>query len=118
MAMRMYLYGGRAATPAGEVVVLSYRREMRDREPINIVTGQWRFDTFDEANRFVTSSGRTDVTIVSKRPHETCVPLEALSSYKAVFKASHRDGWGATAPPVVQLFEYQPHAPTSTPRTR
>jgi asparagine N-glycosylation enzyme membrane subunit Stt3 len=111
MAMRMYLHGGRAATPAGPVMVLSYRREIRDRQLTNIVTGEWRFATYDEASRFVTASGRRDVAIVSKRPHETCVPLEALSSYAPVFKASGRDGRGATAPRVVQLFEYR-HAPT------
>ena len=92
MAMRLYLYGGRAATPAGPVVVLSHRREMRGTRITNVVTGEWRFATYEEASRFVTSSGRADVTIVSKHPHETCVPLEALSSYTPVFKALDRDG--------------------------
>ena len=112
MAMRLYLYGGRAATPAAPVVVVSHRREMRGTRAVNVVTQEWRFATYDEASRFVTSSGRPDVTIVSKHPHETCVPLEALSSYTTVFKAIERDGGDATAPPVVQLFEYRPHAPT------
>jgi dolichyl-diphosphooligosaccharide--protein glycosyltransferase len=112
MAMRLYLYGGRAAAPAGPVLVLSRRRQMRGTQVTNVVTGEWRFATYDEASRFVTSSGRPDVTIVSKDPHETCVPLEALSSYTPVFKALYHEGEGPTAPPVVQLFEYRPHAPT------
>jgi hypothetical protein len=52
------------------------------------------------------------VTIVSKHPHETCVPLEALSGYTPVFKARYRDGREPAAPPVVQLFEYRPHSPS------
>jgi dolichyl-diphosphooligosaccharide--protein glycosyltransferase len=110
MAMRLYLYGGRAATPARDVVVLSSRREVRDGQPLNVVTGEWRFGTYDEASRFVTSSGRTDLRIVSKRPQETCVPLEALTSYTSVYTSLGRDGGRPTDPPAVQVLEYRRQA--------
>ena len=91
MAMRLYLYGGRAAT-AGPVTVLSYRREVRNGMAVNVVTGDWSFTTYEEASRFVTTSGRSDMKIVSKDPHVTCVPLEALANYTSVFRALERDG--------------------------
>lgn len=108
MAMRLYLYGGRAVTPAS-VVVLTTRREVRDGIALNVVTGERRFNTHDEASRFVTSSGRSDLKIVSKHPHLTCVPLEALTSYKAVFNSFDREVTSHSAPSLVQIFEYQPH---------
>ena len=109
MAMRLYLYGGRAATPASHVEVVSSRREVRDNQPINVVTGNWSFASYEEAARFVASSGRTDAKIVSKNPLETCVPLEALTSYAPVFKSFEVDGTDPSAPAAVQLFEYRPY---------
>jgi oligosaccharyl transferase (archaeosortase A-associated) len=108
MAMRLYLYGGRAATPE-TVSVLSYRRDVRDGMAVNVVTGDWSFATYEEATRFVTTSGRTDMKIVSKDPLVTCVPLEALANYTSVFRALERDGTDPDDPPAVQLFEYHPH---------
>jgi asparagine N-glycosylation enzyme membrane subunit Stt3 len=109
MAMRLYLYGGKAATPASPVEVLSFRREIRDNLPINVVTGERSFASYEEASRFVTRSGRSDVKIVSKLPLVTCVPLEALTSYTPVFRALEHEGTDPSAPPVVRLFEYRPH---------
>jgi oligosaccharyl transferase (archaeosortase A-associated) len=109
MVMRLYLYGGRAAAVEGPVVVLSHRREVRDHALVKVVTGEWSFASYEEASRFVTSSGRSDVRIVSKHPHSTCVPLEPLASYKSAYRTLNREGTGPSAPPVVQLFEYLPH---------
>jgi dolichyl-diphosphooligosaccharide--protein glycosyltransferase len=111
MAMRLYLYGGRAAT-AGPVTVLSYRRDVRNGMAVNVVTGDRSFATYEEASGFVTTSGRSDMKIVSKDPHKTCVPLEALANYTSVFRALEHDGTEPSAPPVVQLFEYKPHRPS------
>ena len=85
------------------------RREVRDNLAINVVTGNWSFASYEEAARFVASSGQADAKIVSKHPLETCVPLEALTSYAPVFKSFERDGTDSSAPPVVQLFEYRPY---------
>ena len=112
MAMRLYLYGGKAVTPSEPVFVVSFRREVRNRTAVNVVTGQWRFDTYEEASHFVVSSGRPDVRIVSKDPRRTCVPLEALGNYVPVFRSFEREWAGSAAPPLVQLFEYRPRRPS------
>ena len=108
MAMRLYLYGGRAATPEA-VQVVSFRREVREHTAVNVITKEWSFGSYEEADLFVKTSRRPDVKIVSKHPLETCAPLDALTSYDRVFSALERDGAQPDAPPAVQLFEYRPN---------
>ena len=84
---------------------------MRNGTAVNVVTGDWSFSTYEEASRFVAGSGRSDMKIVSKDAHVTCVPLEALANYTSVFRALEHDGTEPSDPSVVQLFEYTPHRP-------
>ncbi len=109
MAMRLYLYAGRAATPPGPIAVVAFRQEARDGQPFNLITADWTFPTYEDARRFVEASGRTDVRIVSTQPSVTCVPLEAVHGYHQVFRSLGQES-GPASPHVVQVFEYR--APT------
>ena len=72
------------------------------------MTREWSFTSYEEADRFVTRSGRTDVKIVSKHPLETCVPLEALTSYAPVFKSLERTRTESVCSPGrAGCFEYR-----------
>jgi oligosaccharyl transferase (archaeosortase A-associated) len=105
-AVRLYVYGGRAAMPPGPVTVLASRRELRAGVPMNVVTAEWSFPTHAEASGFMAVAGRRDLRIVSRNLHETCVPLEAFRSYVPVFRSMVREG-GVASPPTVQVFEYR-----------
>jgi dolichyl-diphosphooligosaccharide--protein glycosyltransferase len=105
-AVRLHLYGGRAAAPAGAVTVLASRTRVGAGVPINVIEGEWSFPTYDAAATFVRASARKDLRIVSRDLRETCVPLEAFPSYVSVFRSQVREG-GLSAPPTVQVFEFR-----------
>ena len=78
------------------------------------VTGEWTFDTYDEASAFVKNAARDDLRIVSKSLLATCVPLEAVEGYRQVFRSLDREG--GSGPHAVQIFEYAPRLPAADPQ--
>jgi len=115
MAMRLYLHGGRAVTPAGQVTVVSFVDEVRDRMIVKRITGEDRFATYEDARAFVSRMNRADMRILCRDLHSSCVPLEPLERYTPVFRSLGRDGSTADGgPSVVQVYEYHP-APAPRP---
>ncbi len=109
MAMRLYLFAGKAATPPGRVTVVASQPTRAGSVTVREVTGEWGFDTYEQAAAFLSRSGRTDVRIVSTTPAETCVPLEAVQGYRQVFRSLDREGDGF-GPAAVQIFAFEPPA--------
>ena len=114
MAMRLYLFGGKATMPPGQVTVVASQRARADAIVVREITGEWTFDTYDEASAFVKNAARDDLRIVSKSLLATCVPLEAVEGYRQVFRSLDREG--GSGPHAVQIFEYAPRLPAAHPQ--
>ncbi len=107
VAMRLYLYEGRAAAPPGPVSVVAFQHGAGDARGVKVLTAEWTFPTYEEAREFVGASGRDDIRIVSRERHVTCVPLEALDDYRVVYRSLGREN-GRSSPHLVQVYEYRP----------
>lgn len=112
MAMRLYLFAGKAVTPPGVVTVVASHETRVGHTVVREVTDQWTFDTYEQATTFLTTSPRTDLRIVSTSPHVTCVPLEAAEGYRQVFQSLDREQ--DTGPSAVQIFEFEPRSALGT----
>jgi oligosaccharyl transferase (archaeosortase A-associated) len=101
-AIRLLLYGGRAAQPVGPITVVRTRSVNRAGRVVQQITGEWAFPDYLTATRFVGKD--TTLKVVSKDPHRTCVPLESYAGYVSVYRSIDRDG-ATDGPHLVQIFE-------------
>jgi oligosaccharyl transferase (archaeosortase A-associated) len=100
MAIRLYGFSGRAATPRTVWVI--------DVEPAAVgvvprVRAEWSFSTYEQALRFTERRRPGQLRIASKEPLQTCVPLEAMPDLVRVYRSVGQQG--ATGPPLVQVYE-------------
>jgi dolichyl-phosphooligosaccharide-protein glycotransferase len=100
LAVRLYLYGGAAATPQDSTYVVTYD----GREPPDGTLGravlEWRrFRTYEDAVVYLDRVGRAGRALVGIDPTRTPVPIEPLMQLRLVHES-------AGPRPAVRVFEY------------
>ncbi len=107
LSTRLYCFDGKAVTP-GSTIVISYQ-ENKDKtgNPYKVVTSAEQFDTYEEAETYLSSQNSTNYKIVGTDPFVSPVPLEALEHYQLI----HSSNSTVTLPnvgavPAVKIFEY------------
>ena len=103
LAVRLYVYGGAAATPQDTTYVVAYaERQLPDGTQGKEILESRRFATYEGAVAYLDRVGRTGRTIVGLGPQQTPVPIEPLTRFRLVHESS-----GAS--PAVRIFEYSGH---------
>jgi oligosaccharyl transferase (archaeosortase A-associated) len=100
LAVRLYVYGGTAATPQDTTYVITYvERSLPDGTRGKEIVESQRFKTYEAAVAFLDRVGHTGRAIVGLDPKQTPVPIEPLTRFRFVHESPG-------APPAVRIFEY------------
>jgi oligosaccharyl transferase (archaeosortase A-associated) len=115
MAVRLSVFEGRAVTPTA-VTAISWSDENRAGRAVKRLLSQMTFTSSDEARQFIAARPSEKWRLASADLQASCVPLEALTDYRRVFRSLGRQ-WAADrpGPPAVQIFEYVRWAGGSSP---
>ena len=104
---RLYNFDGQAVIPES-VIVISYR-EQTDQQGIyfKAVTSWEEFDSYEEAETYISEQETDDYHIVGTNPFVSPVPLEALEHYKLIYSSESAATVSAnTTVPLIKIFEY------------
>jgi hypothetical protein len=100
LAVRLYVYGGSAATPQDTTFVITYvERSRPDGTRGKEIVESQRFKTYEAAVAFLDRFGHTGRLLVGLDPKQTPVPIEPLTRFRFVHESSG-------APPAVRIFQY------------
>jgi hypothetical protein len=100
LAVRLYVYGGAAATPQDSTYVITYaERQLPDGTRGKEILESRRFKTYEGAVAYLDRFGHTGRTIVGLDPKQTPVPVEPVTRLRLVHESPG-------APPAVRIFEY------------
>ena len=107
LSTRLYNFDGKAVTPESTAVI-SYE-EMTDEQGNlhKVVNSAEQFDSYEEAEAYISTQASANYKIVSDNPFASPVPLEELQHYKLIHSSDSLltlpDG---RAMPAVKIFEY------------
>jgi asparagine N-glycosylation enzyme membrane subunit Stt3 len=107
LATRLYAFDGKAVIPKSTIVISYSESKTRDGTAYKIMTALEKFDTYEEAEAFVSSQTSGNYRIVGTDPYLSPVPLEALTHYKLSYSSVTSvpsTKVGATV--GVKIFEY------------
>ncbi len=107
LSTRLYNFNGKAVTPESTTVI-SYQ-EIADQKGnlYKVVTSKEDFDSYEEAEAYLSSQKSANYRIVSDNPFISPVPLEAIKYYKLIHSSDESLRYsGADMIPEVKIFEY------------
>ncbi len=107
LAVRMYSFDGEAVIPESTMVI-SYQESADEKGNIyKLITGAEQFNSYEEAEAYLSGQESANYRIVSMNPMLSPVPLEALEHYKLIHSSDSMvnlpDGREV---PGVKIFEY------------
>ncbi|MFC2056842.1 oligosaccharyl transferase, archaeosortase A system-associated [Chloroflexota bacterium] len=107
VAARLYNFDGKTVTPES-LWVISYREDADNAGTLyKIITSAEQFDTYEDAEAYISSQESTNYRIVSMDPMISPVPLEALEHYKLIHSSDNKVSLsGEREVPAVKIFEY------------
>ncbi len=107
MAIRLYNFDCESVAPESVWVISYQERSNESGEVFKLVTFAEQYETYEEAEEFLSSQESGNYRIVSTDPMLSCVPLEALEHYELIHSS------GITKPtvnesvvPEVKIFKY------------
>ena len=107
LSTRLYNFDGKAVTPQSSMVI-SYRERVNgEGKAYKQITSVEEFDSYEEAEAYVSSQKVANYKIVGTNPFITPVPLEALKHYKLIHSSDDlvmQPGVGML--PEIKIFEY------------
>ncbi|MFC2006222.1 oligosaccharyl transferase, archaeosortase A system-associated [Chloroflexota bacterium] len=105
LAARLYNFDGKAVIPESTQVI-SYTEQ--EGIPFKIISDEKQFDSYEEAQAYISSQESTNYRIVSTDVLSSPVPLEALEHYSLIYGSeeviAHPKG---NVIPEVKIFEYR-----------
>jgi dolichyl-diphosphooligosaccharide--protein glycosyltransferase len=105
MAVRMYVFGGQAATPKNSTWIVTYTEHRRpDRTFEREIVHTARFATYEEAAADLARSASGRRVLVSPNPSVPCVPVEALKTFRLIHDSPDTAA-RVTGLPSVRIFE-------------
>jgi oligosaccharyl transferase (archaeosortase A-associated) len=106
LVVRLYNFDGKAVTPES-VWVISYQENTDKAGNIyKLITGAQQFDTYEEAQAYVSSQESGNYRIVSMNPMLSPVPVEAVEHYKLVHSSDNITLPDGKEVPEIKIFEY------------
>ncbi|MCK4722869.1 MAG: hypothetical protein KAT75_06175, partial [Dehalococcoidia bacterium] len=102
LSTRLYNFDGKALTPE-EVTVIAYEEiDVPEAGRFKLITGKEEFDSYQEAESYISSQEAGNYRIVGIDPFISPVPLAALEHYQLV----HSSDIGTGFVPEVKIFKY------------
>ncbi|MFC2070365.1 oligosaccharyl transferase, archaeosortase A system-associated [Chloroflexota bacterium] len=104
---RLYIFNGEAVTPES-VSVISFQETMDATGNVyKQITGERIFDTFEEAEAYISSQESLNLRIVSRDIMASPVPLNKLEHYRLIHSSDDLVGFpGQIMVPAIKIFEY------------
>lgn len=107
LATRLYVFDGKAVTPESTIVISYKENKAQDGTTYKTMNTLEKFDTYEEAETYVSSQASDNYRIVGTKPSISPVPLEALAHYKLSYSSNITvisPEMGVT--PEIKIFEY------------
>lgn len=105
MMARLYLFEGRAQTPAGSTWVIQYSEETWQGKARKRLKRSERFTTHDEAQSYVRAHPGTPLVIVGLDPLRSCAPIGQLDGYQLSYTSQTPPSSGEVSR-AVKIFEF------------
>jgi dolichyl-diphosphooligosaccharide--protein glycosyltransferase len=107
LVARLYNFDGRNVIPKSSIVISYEEKATQDGQYYRQITGVQSFDSYAEAQTYVTSLKSGHNRIVSTNPYVSPVPLPAVEHYKLIYSSkSLAQDPGIGTVPAVKIFEY------------
>ena len=107
LVVRLYNFDGEAVTPQNPIVISYQQKVSREGKPYKEITSAEQFDSYEEAEAYLSSQESDNYKIVNDNPFISPVPLEALKHYKLIHGSeSHARQPDGKTTPLVKIFEY------------
>jgi oligosaccharyl transferase (archaeosortase A-associated) len=107
IASRLYTFEGKAVTPKNTTVISYKEIKAEDGTIYKEITTLEKFDTYEEAENYISSQVSGNYRIVGTDPAVSPVPLEELAHYELSYSATTKLASSKTgATTGVKIFEY------------
>jgi asparagine N-glycosylation enzyme membrane subunit Stt3 len=106
LAVRLYNFDGKATTKV-QATVVNYTENVSQGITYKLVSDYKQFDTYEEAQDYISSQTSGNHVIVGVSPFVSPVPLEAVPDFQLIHASTQgtsRSGVGLV--PEVKIFEY------------
>ncbi len=114
LAVRLYNFDGKAVTPESAWVISYQENADKAGNIYKLITGAEKFNTYEEAEAYLSSQESTNYRIVGMNPMISPVPLEALEHYRLIHSSDELVSDSSVtlemltdigAEPAVKIFE-------------
>ncbi|MFC1958877.1 oligosaccharyl transferase, archaeosortase A system-associated [Chloroflexota bacterium] len=107
LSTRLYSFDGKAVTPESTVVISYQENKDKNGNTYKTITDSEQFDTYEEAETYLSSQKSGNYRIVGTDPFISPVPLEALAHYELIYSSNITVTLpNVGAVPAVKIFEY------------
>ena len=106
--IRLYNFDGKQVVPQNTMVMAWQEQALPDGQKFKEISGFKKFNTYAEAQAFISSQKGVNYRIIGSDPLSSPVPLEELDGYKLVYQSSEKASAGSKPMPVIKIFEYTP----------
>jgi len=107
LAVRLYNFDGKAATPQQVKVVSFQVRPLKKGGTVKVIDDEQFFPSYEKAKSYISEQKSGQFQIVGDSPLLSPVPLEALKNYKLVYSSPESTYFpGVGNVPSVKIFEY------------
>jgi dolichyl-diphosphooligosaccharide--protein glycosyltransferase len=107
LVVRLYNFDGKNVISPGPAVISYEEKATPDGQYYRQITSVQSFDTYAEAQNYVTSQKSGNYRIVSGNPYASPVPLPAVEHYKLIYSSKNSvTETGIGTVPEVKIFEY------------
>jgi asparagine N-glycosylation enzyme membrane subunit Stt3 len=108
LVIRLYNFNGGQVSPKSTTVIVYQEKKTADGQPYKQITDAKKFNSYEEAQTYITSQTSGNYRIVSADPYESPVPLSALEHYKLIYssKGTVTNTMTGKVSPEEKIFEY------------
>jgi oligosaccharyl transferase (archaeosortase A-associated) len=107
LVVRLYNFDGSQVTPKSSKVISYQDKVSPDGQPYKQITSVHSFDSYEEAQTYISNQKSSNYVVVSPDPYSSPVPLPAVEHYRLVYSSKGsvmETGKGSV--PAIKIFEY------------
>ncbi|MCX6005983.1 MAG: oligosaccharyl transferase, archaeosortase A system-associated [Chloroflexi bacterium] len=104
--IRLYNFDGKQVVPQSTLIMAYQDQVTADGQKFKEITGFKTFNSYADAESFISSQKQGQYRIIGTDPLSSPVPLEQLAGYKPVYQSEQKASSGSTPLPAIKIFEY------------